>query len=242
MIEPQEHSPEAERPAAAPAQDALRLSRRNAMKAAVGGAVAVGAFAAPRIEGFSLVPDYAAAASGDDQELTAGPIDTATSRALKAPLCQQACCVTCWNGSGAFVQCARATCTCGTHKTCGSPTNNAYTGSLVANKNSPSGETIKLDYSLWGPTEGCSNETPALNLALSGIDPPFQSCAIEVTGSCDQGTFVGGQASTAYTADTTFSLAPGCTGSIVAESPPVPDTMRCAAPARLTIKLSCTFS
>lgn len=46
-----------------PSEDEVRISRRLAMKAALGGGVAAAAFLAPSVEGFSIVPDYAAAAS-----------------------------------------------------------------------------------------------------------------------------------------------------------------------------------
>ena len=39
------------------------IARRQALKAAIGGAAAAAAFVAPRIEGFSIAPDYASAAS-----------------------------------------------------------------------------------------------------------------------------------------------------------------------------------
>lgn len=39
------------------------IARRQALKAAIGGAAAAAVFVAPRIEGFSVAPDYASAAS-----------------------------------------------------------------------------------------------------------------------------------------------------------------------------------
>ena len=41
--------------------EATRLDRRQAMKAALGGAAAAAVFTAPRIEGFSTAPNYASA-------------------------------------------------------------------------------------------------------------------------------------------------------------------------------------
>jgi len=63
MTDHQDHRDEAtgaEEPAAG---DRGGLDRRSAMKVALGGAVAAAAWSAPRIEGLSLAPDYAAAAS-----------------------------------------------------------------------------------------------------------------------------------------------------------------------------------
>lgn len=51
-------------PEVVPADDAATIDRRAALKkAAIGAGVAVGAWTAPRIEGLSLVPDYAEAAT-----------------------------------------------------------------------------------------------------------------------------------------------------------------------------------
>lgn len=44
-------------------EDRARLDRRTAMRAALGGAAAGAAFMAPRIDGLSVAPDYAAAAT-----------------------------------------------------------------------------------------------------------------------------------------------------------------------------------
>jgi hypothetical protein len=45
------------------AEDPRGIDRRAAMKAALGGAATAAVLAAPRVEGFRLVPDYAAAAT-----------------------------------------------------------------------------------------------------------------------------------------------------------------------------------
>lgn len=223
--------------------DSRRVNRRAAMRAAAGGAVAAGVFVAPRVEGLSLVPNYASAASGDDATVDQ-LFNTTNQQANTAPLCLQRCCITCWNSTGLVTNCARTTCNCGTNKSCGTAGADAVNGVLTVNKNSPAGSSINLNYSLWGPTEGCTGGTPqspSLNLVLAGIDPPYQSCDVSVTGSCATGTFVGGGTVTGVTTNGTVSispLAPGCSGSL---SGPGSATAFCAAPASLTVTLSCTF-
>ena len=213
------------------------------MKAAVGGAVAAGAFMAPRVEGLSVVPAYASAASGVDASV-GDSLSTVTKQANTAPLCLQRCCVTCWNATGVNANCAQNTCVCGSphNKSCGVEATDKVDGTLTINKNSPAGSSIDLAYSLWGPTEGCSNQTPSLNLALSGIDAPYQSCNVTVTPTCSTGTAVGGMATTPVNANGPVAgapLHPGCSGSVTGTGSA---QQWCAAPATLTITLACTFS
>lgn len=56
-------------------EERTRLDRRTAMRVALGGAAAGAAFTAPRIDGLSLAPDYASAATA----CTLGPAGTSTS-------------------------------------------------------------------------------------------------------------------------------------------------------------------
>ena len=211
------------------------------MKAAVGGAVAAGVFVAPRVEGFSLVPDYASAASGVDGS-DADNLSTVTSQAVPGPFCLLKCCVTCWNGTGVSTNCASTTCTCGTNKSCGNSTTDVVNGLLSINKNSPGGSSIDLNYKLWGPPEGCSNQNPALTYAISGIDPPFQNCDVAVSMNCATGT-PATIATLPYSANTgtiTVSPDPTCTGSTINTTNPA--TARCTSAASLTITLSCVFA
>jgi hypothetical protein len=208
------------------------------MKLAVGGAVAAGVFVAPRVEGFSLVPDYASAASGEDQSPEAD-FTTTTFQAAAGPLCGSKCCVTCWNSTGVTANCSLSTCTCGSNKSCGNSSTDAQTGALVVNKNSPPGSTINLNYALWGPTEGCSNETPALNMTLAGVSGAFESCDLSVTGSCTVGTFSGGTSLTPAANGVQTVLNPSCTGSL---GNSVPANSRCPATASVSITLACTFT
>ena len=136
--------------------DAKRLSRRTAMKAALGGVVASGVFLAPRIEGLSIVPDYAAAAS-----CTSGSSNTG---ALAANDCNNliGCC---WGNED-----NAATCACG---------NKSYNLSA-------SGITMTGNYG-----GGCNGDNGFVNFAVSGIDPPFQSCTASVTGTCTGSSGVG---------------------------------------------------
>ena len=249
MSESEDQFPPADAPVTGRA-DRIRLSRRAAMKAAVGGAVAAGVFVAPRVEGFSLVPDYASAASGVDGS-DADNLSTVTSQAVPGPFCLLKCCITCWNATGVSTNCGSTTCACGTNKSCGNETNQATIGTLTINKNSPSGSSINLNYKLWGPPEGCTGppttQTASLKYVLAGIDDPFQHCDVAVTGTCGPpGTFgdpINGTIPPAHydndpSGTVTVSPAPICTGSTITSSPAA---SQCTAAATLTITLSCTF-
>ena len=229
---------------------ASRISRRAAMKAAVGGAVAAGVFIAPRVEGFSLVPDYASATSGNDSS-ESQTISTLTSQSGTAAFCLLKCCVTCWNSTGVATRCSgNSLCTCGNaitnssgvHKTCGDSTTDYVAGSFTVPKNSPAGTFINMNYKLWGPTEGCTNQTPTLNYVLAGISSHYQSCNVNVTASPDaspSSPAFNGNYNVNHTANGSYSAtSPAYTGSLDSN---LPAAGRCAAPADLTITLACTF-
>jgi hypothetical protein len=204
-----------------PSGDANRLSRRAAMRAAAGGAAAAGVFLAPRLTDATISPAYASAASGEDGS-DGIQIGTVTQAAPPAPLCLLKCCVTCWNTTGVATTCGGTVCTCGTHKSCGSPTGNSLTGQLSV-----------------------------LELDVTGIDPPFQSCTVAVVVDCSAGTEVGGTNGTGGPESPVSVVADGpivsvppprCSGSLQPQSPDRGAQEYCPAPATVTITLSCTFS
>jgi hypothetical protein len=198
----------------------------------------------------TISPAYASAASGEDGS-DGIQIGTVTQAAPPAPLCLLKCCVTCWNTTGVATTCGGTVCTCGTHKSCGSPTGNSLTGQLSVPKSSPPGADIALDYRIWGPTEGCTGQTPELELDVTGIDPPFQSCTVAVVVDCSAGTEVGGTNGTGGPESPVSVVADGpivsvppprCSGSLQPQSPDRGAQEYCPAPATVTITLSCTFS
>ncbi|MEI2808655.1 MAG: hypothetical protein V9F00_00140 [Nocardioides sp.] len=59
------------------------IGRRATMKAALGGAVAGAVFVAPRIEGFSIAPDYAAASTAFTTNTASSKLQFARQRQCK---------------------------------------------------------------------------------------------------------------------------------------------------------------
>ena len=152
------------------------LSRRDAIrKAIIGGGVAATVWSAPKIEGFSVAPDYASAASGTSGS-KGGTVNSKASRDYNC-FCfgfGNACCRVCWgntNGSNCNGTCGNCTNNCA----------NATTGSISFPKNI--GPDIALNYAANGDVVNGGT----LNLNLSGIDPPFQHCNVNVSGTCNSG-------------------------------------------------------
>ena len=196
------------------------LSRRQAMRAAVGGAAAVVVWSAPRIEGFSVVPDFASAAS----------CTSSTKNAASWPLSRTGNC--CW-GSCSAMYCWNNGASIGCNYGCGGNvwgcSSTPTSGNLDIPKN-PSGN-ISLSYALKGGVANSGQSDPTLNMSLNGMDAPFISCTVTVNGSCSGGgNFAGGYNSGALNANTTFAqLNPRC------------DSINwCNTNASLTISLSCT--
>lgn len=136
-----------------PADDRLsadRAVRRKLLKAAIGGAAAGAVFVAPRVESFSLAPDYAAASScagGDGTDLVFN---------------QTNCMVLtyCWGN------------TC-----CGAKNQNM---------------TIDSRFVLSFTIDGTVVNNGKWSFNLNGIDPPWQSCRVNVSGTCAVGGYNGG--------------------------------------------------
>lgn len=198
-------------------QDAARHSRRDAMKkAALASSAAAVVWAAPRVEGFRVAPDYAAAASGTNASQGSGAKDSSTVN--YNCFCfgfGNTCCETCWattnNGCSGAV-CGNCTNTCTGSQT-GSLTIAKFSGNIVANY------SLSGDVSSGGP----------LNVAVSGIDPPFQTCNVVVNGTCSNGTFVGGGTQTLNDSGN-LAFTPRCSGA------------NCNMNASVTITLACNFA
>lgn len=140
--------------------ESFRLDRRAAMKAALGGAVAGAAFVAPRVAGFSVAPDYAAAAS------CIGDQNTSVNR-QSSDRCLN---VKCWGNFNSGGICA---CNC---NAIGPLSNSVANFNLTVNGSGGAG----------GVTCG---KNGTFNIAINGIDPPFQTCTVNVNGNCP-GTFL----------------------------------------------------
>jgi hypothetical protein len=223
-----------------------RISRRRAMKAAVGSGVAAATFVAPRVEGLSIAPDYAAAASGTNATNNA-TINATRSNSGTAYYCLVTCCMLCWNANGIYTKCAATNCTAGgpspcqngnsnDNYCCGNPVNHARTGTLTVNKNV--GSPITLNYNIWGGVG--QGDPPSLNLTISGIDPPFQSCTVTINGSCNAGGFRIENANNNSTFSQTFAGNNGNIGPLAPRCASNPSL--CNDNASITISLACTFT
>lgn len=209
--------------------DARRISRREALRrVAVAGAAAGAVWAAPRIEGMSIAPDYAAAASGNNANKTTPALASSASRGYNC-FCfgfGNACCVVCWSGTNGS-NCSGAV--------CGNCTNNCTgtqnTQLIVPTFNNPN--AITMNGALSGNVRDAN---AALNLVLNGIDPPFQQCTVAVNGVCNSGSFTlnppSGYAGPYNTSPGTIGpFSPQCSGSDCSN-----------LNASLTINLQCNFN
>ena len=142
--------------------EANRLDRRQAMKAALGGAAAAAVFTAPRIEGFSTAPNYASA-------VTDPPcVDKAANSTLSRSVNSTTCAVyRCWGTGG---------CTgCNTAQSLGTTT-----------VTPPTELPPYLVPSLTGTVTGQIKNTGSYSLNLSNFDDgkPYNRCVVSLNGSC----------------------------------------------------------
>lgn len=147
--------------------DSTRLDRRKAMKAALGGAAAGAAFVAPKIAGFSVAPDYAAAASA-----ACGANGTTNGTTGGTSVGMDHCYVNCWGNKNANWG---WDCDCLSDNSCCSDVTT----------------TLKLANSTNGPfvlaftRGGRVGNSGRWNYNINGIDPPFQSCNVQVNANCN---------------------------------------------------------
>lgn len=158
--------------------DEARISRRSALrKAAAGAAVAGAVWAAPRVEGLSIVPDYAAAASGSVGALTLN---------LDA---RDGCDANAYNS---FADQIGVSPSPGwTINTANSTTKN---GNVVASATLPGvgNPNGTVTATLPGPNNSSGDVNATYNIAVvfSGIDPPFNNCRVSAASAnaCIAGT------------------------------------------------------
>lgn len=153
--------------------DSGHLTRRASMKAAVAGGAAAVAWAAPRIEGFSIAPDFAAAASC----VTGNSNTTFNTTRYSSNCFTNNCCDACVNGTGGnnggcnFGLCDGSGCG-----------NTARTGTLTIPRNGGGGSVpFTFNYSFIG---SAWNGGASMNGTLAGVDPPFVNCSVTLNGSC----------------------------------------------------------
>lgn len=130
------------------------------MKAALAGAAAAAVWQVPRIEELSIAPDVAQAATTTSGTQTQNlPVNDASLLGTG---------VTCWGASTS-------------QNTCGTSTLNFAIGNFNVAVTLGGGTARAL---------GVTNQnTGYVNAVIDGIDPPFESCTINVVGSCDAGAF-----------------------------------------------------
>ncbi|MEO6630027.1 MAG: hypothetical protein ABIP03_15840 [Aquihabitans sp.] len=145
--------------------DRAQIDRRAALKAALGGAAVAAVFVAPRIEGFSLAPDYAAAGTQCH-----GPTSTTNNTNYNA-----ACVSTCWGSSGgnAF--------NCNNGGRVGGCASKAFT-TLTANNVGPTIITLN------GNISGRLNSGGAAAYTLAGMEAN-DLCNVNLSGTCSVGAF-----------------------------------------------------
>lgn len=177
-----------------PASDAVALEptvlgRRRALQAALGGAAAGAAFVAPRIQGMSVVPDYAAAGTAACTTNSPKSVAVNSSRANRT-CCSQALTQLGFAGTGASVNCNGLI-----PPDCGTPSINFgadTSGSLSILKNNAGPATnIDLNYNVGGGIKefiASFHNTSKVGMAISGLSAG-QSCTVNLNGSCVTGDF-----------------------------------------------------
>lgn len=216
--------------------EANRINRRAAMKTAAAAAAAAAVWSAPRVEGLSFVPDYAAAAS------CAVPSDSrAATKNATTKACNLAGVISrkiCWGnatGSPAIPTINTGVATCG-----------SATISFPSLPN-PNGGAVGLSASVGGDVYNGNSNTAVQSansrisgLALTGMGPTVGSCTLDVTGACSTGAFraganansLGSSSSEVRTANGSFSdVWVKCVG-----------TFNSGQNAAFTLTLTCNFN
>ena len=174
------------------ALDDTRLDRRAAMKAAIGGAAAAAALTAPKVSGFSLAPDLAAAAS------QCAPGTTTAGNSINGSSTTYGL-FKCW-GTGNALSCN---------------TGVPVSGSVVIPVASPNFSAPTVTATVGGQVK---NDNGRVDLVLSNfnLNEPFSSCTVTVNGTCSGGqTFQTGVASTTRTFNGTWGGLMRCTGGLL---------------------------
>ena len=160
------------------------LDRRAALRAALGGAAAAAVFVAPRVEGFSIAPDYAAAGTCRVDPSRSGVVGG--SKVL-VRCCSQDLTTLCYGGLGCASSCTGVI-------DCGTPNFNVPTVNGTLNiplNNVAPVQNITLTYRVGGATREYItdwNNDSVVRASLSGL-PANKSCTVNINGTCGAGTF-----------------------------------------------------
>lgn len=165
--------------------DRRTIDRRNALRAALGGAAAAAAFTAPRIEGFSIAPNYASAGTC---KVDGSRSVTVTGSRDSDNCCSQTLTTLCYGGSGCVWDC----------NGCGGPNNNSNnyipttngTLDIPLNNVAPI-NNISLSYIVGGATREYLtdwNNDSRVTANISGL-ATGRSCVVTVNGTCGSGTY-----------------------------------------------------
>lgn len=188
-----------------------QIDRRTAMKAALGGAVVAAAWSAPKIEGLSLSPDYASAAS----QTTVNPVSPGTSAAWFTHNSQTAGASRCV-GAGSGISC------------------NTWNATQVSYAIPSTTESFTLNAALSGQVKN----TGSTSVTLSGVTNANYTCSVNISGNCNESSgnvyggnyaFSGGGNYTLSAANPTINSATTCTGSML------------FIDSHVTINVACTY-
>lgn len=161
------------------------------MKAALGGAAAAAALSAPKVTGFSLAPDFAAASS------QCSPNSTVNGNAINRSSTTYGA-FKCWGTGNAF----------------GCDTNIPISGNVTVPVVSTNFTAPVITATVGGQVK---NNNGRIDLVLSNftVDAPFSSCTVTVGGTCNDGqTFSTQVASTLRTSDGTWGGRIRCSGGL----------------------------
>jgi hypothetical protein len=209
-----------------------RVSRRAAMKIAAAGTTVAAVWAAPRIEGMSVVPNYAAAATC----VVPGDVRSTTKNSA-----YKAC-----GPGGASKQICWGNAVCSAGGNSGNAVCDTANGALPVMPKPSGNGNIGLAYSSAGAvfngnstTDVESANSKVSGLSLTGMDANVASCTLDVTGSCSLGSFRAGTVSTALGTATNEQLV--ANGSFSDVWVKCTGTSTSGHSASFTLTLSCEF-
>lgn len=167
------------------------MDRRAAMRAALGGAAAGAAFAAPRISGLSIIPDYAAAgtACADGPVGTSVSISGYKSSKYRGGLCARTSHAICYGGNT-----SDSADWCGSNWSCSNTGNYGNANDWASNGvNLSIGSYATMTYVVAGSSKqsgtgfNWSNDSRS-HMQINAMDPKFNSCTANLAISCNSGT------------------------------------------------------
>ncbi len=167
------------------------MDRRAAMRAALGGAAAGAAFAAPRISGLSIIPDYAAAgtACADGPVGTSVSISGYKSSKWRTLPCLRTSHAICYGGTTTNIADG-----CGSNWNCNNQGNYGNANDWATNGvNLSIGSYATMTYVVAGSSKqsgtgfNWSNDSRS-HMQINAMDQKFNSCTANLAISCNSGT------------------------------------------------------